>query len=94
MVVSPPPSLGVLILRDVPVNTEVGIDLKSWNVGPKFMGLKDIPLGIHFVYFSSVDKSMMSGLRVGFFHVFDKPGFAVYRWNPLEEGFFIRILFL
>ncbi|RTG88981.1 uncharacterized protein DC041_0006488 [Schistosoma bovis] len=40
-----------LILHDVPENTELGIDLKFWRVGKHFKGIKDIPLGVHFVYY-------------------------------------------
>ena len=42
---------GTLVLFDVPVGTEVGIDYKSWNTGPKFKGIKMIPPGFHFVYY-------------------------------------------
>ena len=39
-----------LFLLDVPRNTEVGIDLNSWNTGPNFKGIKMIPPGVHFIY--------------------------------------------
>ena len=39
-----------MFLLDVPHNTEVGIDLNSWNTGPNFKGIKMIPPGIHFIY--------------------------------------------
>lgn len=42
---------GFLVLLDVPVGTEVGIDYNSWAVGPRFRGIKMIPAGFHFVYF-------------------------------------------
>lgn len=41
----------VFIFHDVPVKTEFGIDLYSWNTGEKFKGLKMIPPGLHFIYF-------------------------------------------
>ena len=40
-----------LVLLDVPQNTEIGIDYNSWQSGPKFMGIKMIPPGIHYVYY-------------------------------------------
>jgi len=40
-----------LILLDVPAGTDVGIDIKSWNVGQNFKGIKMIPSGIHFVHY-------------------------------------------
>ena len=45
-----------LILLDVPAGTEIGIDLHSWRTGNEFRGIKMIPSGIHFVYWSSVSK--------------------------------------
>ena len=35
-----------VVLLDVPVGTEVGIDVNSWNVGNKFKGIKMIPPGL------------------------------------------------
>ena len=43
-----------LIFFDVPVGTEFGIDLKSWNTGNKFKGVKMIPPGIHIVHYRFV----------------------------------------
>lgn len=40
-----------LVVLDVPVDTEFGIDLKSWNVGNKFKGIKMIPPGFHYVHY-------------------------------------------
>ena len=40
-----------LVLLDVPQNTEIGIDYNSWRSGPKFMGIKMIPPGVHYVYY-------------------------------------------
>lgn len=40
-----------LILLDVPSGTDIGIDIKSWTVGPNFKGIKMIPPGIHFVHY-------------------------------------------
>ena len=45
-----------LILLDVPAGTEIGIDLHSWRTGNEFRGIKMIPSGMHFVYWSSVSK--------------------------------------
>ena len=39
-----------LFLLEVPINTEIGVDMNSWNTGPKFKGIKMIPPGVHFIY--------------------------------------------
>ena len=41
----------VIFFLDVPVGTEFGIDLNSWNTGEKFKGIKMIPPGVHYVYY-------------------------------------------
>jgi A1 cistron-splicing factor AAR2 len=41
----------ILVFLDVPQGTEFGIDYNSWEVGPKFKGVKMIPPGVHFVYY-------------------------------------------
>ena len=47
-----------VVLLDVPVGTEVGIDMNSWNVGNKFKGIKMIPPGLKpLTQFYSVDSS-------------------------------------
>lgn len=40
-----------LVFLDVPRGTEFGIDMKSWNTGEKFRGVKMIPPGPHYVYY-------------------------------------------
>ena len=29
-----------LFMLDVPINTEIGVDMNSWNTGPNFKGIK------------------------------------------------------
>ncbi|TGZ74267.1 hypothetical protein CRM22_001010 [Opisthorchis felineus] len=77
----------VLLLHDVPENTEVGIDMKFWRVGKNFRGIKDIPLGFHFVYFSAVNADCKSGQRTGFVEWFTHPGFVAKRWVAVDEDF-------
>lgn len=40
-----------LIVTDVPTGTDFGIDLKSWNTGENFKGMKMIPPGFHFIHY-------------------------------------------
>ncbi|KAL6325979.1 hypothetical protein AAG906_038471 [Vitis piasezkii] len=57
-----------LLLLDVPQFTLIGIDTLMFSVGPVFKGIKMIPPGPHFVYYSSSnrDGSKFSPI-VGFF---------------------------
>ena len=43
----------LLVLRDVPRGTEIGLDMQAWHTGDRFLGIKLIPPGIHF--FSAVN---------------------------------------
>ncbi|XP_067678735.1 protein AAR2 homolog [Haliotis asinina] len=73
------------IFLDVPVNTEFGIDYDSWQVGPNFRGVKMIPPGIHFVYFSACNKEGQTAPRSGFFHNFQPREIVVRKWDKLTE---------
>ncbi|KAK3836278.1 MAG: A1 cistron-splicing factor [Linnemannia gamsii] len=43
----------ILLVLDAPHNQlEFGIDVNCWNTGPRFKGIKIIPPGAHFVYYS------------------------------------------
>jgi len=41
----------ILVVLDVPFGTSFGIDMKSWETGNKFRGVKMIPPGLHFVHY-------------------------------------------
>lgn len=77
---------GVLIFLDVPAGTEFGVDLKSWNVGEKFRGLKMIPPGLHFIYYNAVDKDNSIQFRSGFFHDFKGGEILVKKWDKDLEN--------
>ena len=76
-----------MFLLDVPHNTEVGIDLNSWNTGPNFKGIKMIPPGVHFIYWSAVSKEGQVAPRSGFFHDFRPKEILVKRYNEANENF-------
>lgn len=76
-----------VIILNVPKGTEFGIDYNSWEVGPKFRGVKMIPPGIHFLHYSSVDKANPRdvGPRMGFFLCLQQRELTVLRWNSVRE---------
>lgn len=43
-----------MLFMDAPPNLEFGIDYNAWTIGPLFKGVKLIPPGLHFIYFSQV----------------------------------------
>ena len=49
---------GFLIIKDFPEGAEFGIDMHSWNTGSKFWGVKMIPAGLHFIYYSPVREAV------------------------------------
>ncbi|CAG7724724.1 unnamed protein product, partial [Allacma fusca] len=73
------------VFTNVPPGTEVGIDMQSWNAGEKFRGIKMIPPGIHFMFFSAVNKEGNVAPRTGFFHVFEKGQVIVRKYDPAAE---------
>lgn len=46
-----------ILCLDVPEGTEFGIDKHCWRAGPKFKGVKLIPPGLHYVFYSYVTNS-------------------------------------
>mmetsp|Transcript_65594 Transcript_65594/g.211612 ORF Transcript_65594/g.211612 Transcript_65594/m.211612 type:complete len:425 (-) Transcript_65594:62-1336(-) len=61
-----------------------GIDYSAWAVGPRFMGVKLVPPGLHYVYCSASAEDV-GVARTGFFlHM--RPGdVSVFRWDPEVE---------
>ncbi|GMH43240.1 hypothetical protein BSKO_11162 [Bryopsis sp. KO-2023] len=76
---------GTILLVDVPPGTCIGIDHNAFAVGEKFVGVKMVPPGVHFISSSSGDSQGGFAPVVGFFvHV--RPGdIVVRRWNKEEE---------
>jgi len=74
-----------LIVLDVPEGTEFGIDYFSWNVGPRFKGVKIIPPGLHFIYYSAVNKGGQTAPRTGMFFYSKRLDIVVMRWDAVAE---------
>uniref|UniRef100_A0A0R3S4B9 Protein AAR2 homolog n=1 Tax=Elaeophora elaphi TaxID=1147741 RepID=A0A0R3S4B9_9BILA len=74
-----------MVFLNVPQTTEFGIDYKSWRVGPKFLGLKMIPPGVHFIFFS-----VKTAPRIGFFHDFKEKEILLRKWDPIREDMVIE----
>jgi A1 cistron-splicing factor AAR2 len=75
----------LFLFLDVPPNTEFGIDYNCWRTGPQFKGVKMIPPGIHFVYYSVTDKYGNVGLRNGFFYNFKFKEIVARKWDVQNE---------
>lgn len=69
-------------MLNFPAGLEFGIDYKSWIVGSKFIGLKMIPPGIHFIYLS-----VKKAPRIGFFYNFQPKEIVAKKWDKLNEDF-------
>ncbi|XP_064154714.1 protein AAR2 homolog isoform X2 [Anguilla rostrata] len=76
-----------LVLLGVPEGTELGIDYKSWQVGPRFRGVKMIPPGLHFLHYSSVDtqSGVEMGPKMGLFLYLQAREVLLAQWNQKEE---------
>lgn len=76
---------GTLVLLGMPPGTEFGIDVNFWNIGERFRGVKMIPPGLHFIYFSAVNRQGDTAPRTGFFHVFAAREVVVRHYDPVAE---------
>ena len=56
---------GVLLLLNSPKLMQFGVDLCQWTIGEKFMGIKLIPLGSHFISYALNDEKYQ--IKQGFF---------------------------
>eukprot|EP00049_Salpingoeca_infusionum_P007453 m.121743 g.121743 ORF g.121743 m.121743 type:complete len:395 (-) comp13705_c0_seq1:123-1307(-) len=78
-----------LLCLDVPIGTSFGIDYQSWTTAQNFKGVKLIPPGLHFIYFSSTDRTEAAGLasgpRTGYFKTLSKGDILVMRWSKDTE---------
>ncbi|CAL2248388.1 unnamed protein product [Prunus armeniaca] len=75
-----------LLFLDVPQHTLIGIDTQMFSVGPDFKGIKMIPPGPHFVYYSSStrDGKEFSPI-IGFFVDAGPSEVIVRKWDQQEE---------
>ena len=76
---------------EAPSGMQFGIDNQYWETGNLFKGVKLIPPGAHYVYFSLKDEDYQN--RMGFF-IYVKPilreheqDVIVRRWNQEEQVF-------
>ncbi|XP_026187191.1 protein AAR2 homolog [Mastacembelus armatus] len=77
-----------LVLLGVPQGTELGIDCKSWQVGPRFRGVKMIPPGLHFLHYCSVNPPSCggeTGPKTGLFLTLKPREILLASWDPKEE---------
>lgn len=81
----------ILIFLDAPKNLHFGVDYKSWQIGPKFKGVKFIPPGLHFIYYGSVNTFGDYGARTGFFKYFEEKEIIVKQWNPDTEDLYDEV---
>lgn len=73
-----------VLCLDCPEGILFGIDYSAWAVGPKFMGVKLIPPGLHFIYCSGSAEDV-GATRSGFFLFMRPQDVAVLRWDPETE---------
>uniref|UniRef100_A0A2R5LBP6 Protein AAR2 homolog n=1 Tax=Ornithodoros turicata TaxID=34597 RepID=A0A2R5LBP6_9ACAR len=74
-----------LVLLDIPPGSEFGMDMVPHNTGEKFKGIKLIPPGLHFVFYSSVSSAGTTAPRTGFFHYFQGGEVLVKKWDRIAE---------
>ncbi|CAE6931743.1 Aar2 [Symbiodinium natans] len=62
-----------------------GLDYAAWSVGPRFMGVKLVPPGLHYLYCSASAAEDVGLARSGFFLHLRPKDVAVFRWDPEGE---------
>lgn len=85
MIVEVQQNNALLITKNLPNGTEFGIDFQSFCVGDKFLGIKQIPPGPHFVFWAPRDSSGETSIRMGFFHYFQENEIMEREWDCEDE---------
>ena len=82
-------NLGTLLLLNSPKKMQFGIDLSQWVIGEKFMGIKLIPIGIHYISFSLSEEN--NAFKQGFFIEIEsgknKTRNIIREWSPKYQAF-------
>uniref|UniRef100_A0A2N9IEW9 Protein AAR2 homolog n=1 Tax=Fagus sylvatica TaxID=28930 RepID=A0A2N9IEW9_FAGSY len=78
---------GTLLLLDVPEYTLLGIDTQMFSIGPAFKGIKMIPPGPHFLFYTSStrDGKDFSPITAFFLHLSPCQLVIVRRWDQQQE---------
>lgn len=77
-----------LVILSVPEGTEFGIDLNSWEVGPRFRGVKMVPPGLHFIHYSVKrlrGAAGETGPRSGIFFFLEQRAIHLLRFDAQRE---------
>lgn len=79
---------GVLLLLNCPELMIFGIDTSSWKIGDKFMGIKNIPDGAHYIYYSLRDEEYAVKQSL-FIHVSEETKVHVRKWDSEIQDFLV-----
>jgi len=75
-----------LLFLNVPASTSFGIDLQMFVVGPNFKGVKMMPPGPHFIYYSAASRFGGDTSPItGFFVYVISSQVVVRQWDPKQE---------
>ncbi|KAG0565678.1 hypothetical protein KC19_7G006300 [Ceratodon purpureus] len=75
-----------LLILDVPPSTSFGIDQQMFVVGPNFKGVKMMPPGPHFIYYSVASRHGGDTSPItGFFLYVSSSEVIVKSWDPKQE---------
>ncbi|XP_072259833.1 protein AAR2 homolog [Pyxicephalus adspersus] len=77
-----------LVILGVPEGSEFGIDLNSWEVGPRFRGVKMVPPGLHFIHYSVKRQGGApgeTGPRSGIFFFLEQRDIHLLQWDAQGE---------
>ncbi|KAG9416347.1 a1-alpha2 repression [Aphanomyces cochlioides] len=76
--------VGVVVCLEVPIGSEFGIDYEAFRTAEKFQGVKFIPSGLHFIFYSS-NGDGANGIRQGFFIDMQPNDVIIRTWSTDTE---------
>ncbi|CAM9816234.1 unnamed protein product [Ascophyllum nodosum] len=81
---------GYFVAMGVPPGIEFGIDLKSYQTGPRFRGVKMIPAGLHLAHYGTGEGEKQASFKIqncctGFFFRSAAQSVAAAQWDARAE---------
>lgn len=74
-----------LLVLNFPIGSIFGIDESIWKITQKFRGVRNVPPGFHYIFYSSVDKKGEISVRKGFFEFFQEGNIYPIVWDDENE---------
>lgn len=75
--------MATVCIEDIPPGSQIGLDLRSWQSGPNFRGLRDIPPGLHCLHITIAN---ISTLKYAVWLNIESGVTLAFKWDKVGEN--------